>query len=253
MRSNFIQTKNTQRFLDGMGKLEKRGASEACFMVIDGKPGLGKTRTLNSWATKNNCIFIRAKKQWTPNWMLSELLDALHIDPNHMFKKMFTQAIKALDSRYVQAQRDGGNLAIIVDEADHISRKLDLLETLRDLTDHLEIPVILVGMGKVRDNLTKAPQIASRVGQYVQFTPLDFDDCKLFINGISEIPADDSLIGFTERHSLGFSREMKEAVVNIEKFGKRNGLELVSLKDMRGELLMNDRATDKPIFIPQNV
>lgn len=253
MRPNFIQTKNTKRFMDGMDKLHNRGASEACFMVIDGKPGLGKTRTLDWWAARNDSIFIRAKKEWTPNWMLGDLLEAMNAVPEYSFKKMFKQVLNGLRTRYVQAQREGGTLAIVVDEADYITRKTNLIDTLRDLTDHLEIPVILVGMGSVRKNLIKSPQTASRVGQYVEFLPLGFDDCKSLINGLSQVEAADDLIGFTEKMSAGYSREMKEAIVSIESFGVENNLDIVKLKDMAGEFLMNDRATGTPIFIPEDV
>ncbi len=46
MKSAFVQTTNVRRYLQALSALEDRGASEACFIVIDGEPGLGKTTTL---------------------------------------------------------------------------------------------------------------------------------------------------------------------------------------------------------------
>ena len=41
-----------------------------------------------------------------------------------------------------------------------------LIDTLRDLADLCMVPIILVGIGKIRDNLTRFPQTASRISRY---------------------------------------------------------------------------------------
>lgn len=63
MKNEFVNTANVKNFLKGMTALSMRGAREACLMVIDGKPGLGKTRALSFWACRNDCVFVRAKKR----------------------------------------------------------------------------------------------------------------------------------------------------------------------------------------------
>ena len=63
MKNEFVNTANVKNFLKGMTALSMRGAREACLMVIDGKPGLGKTRALSFWACRNDCVFVRAKKE----------------------------------------------------------------------------------------------------------------------------------------------------------------------------------------------
>lgn len=77
MKNEFVNTANVKNFLKGMTALSMRGAREACLMVIDGKPGLGKTRALSFWACRNDCVFVRAKKEWTPNWMMKDNLMSL--------------------------------------------------------------------------------------------------------------------------------------------------------------------------------
>ncbi len=34
-------------------------------MIVDGQPGLGKTSTVNWWAVRNECIYLRAKRMDT--------------------------------------------------------------------------------------------------------------------------------------------------------------------------------------------
>jgi len=51
--------------------LQMRGAQEACLIVIDGLPGLGKTTTLKNWVAQTGSVYLRAKKEWTPNWFMN--------------------------------------------------------------------------------------------------------------------------------------------------------------------------------------
>ena len=81
MKRKFIQTSNVQNFYNSLTGLQERGASEACLIVVDGVPGLGKTHTLTHWVAKSGSIYLRAKREWTPNWALSELLKSLMISP----------------------------------------------------------------------------------------------------------------------------------------------------------------------------
>ena len=53
MKNEFVKTKNVKRFLTGIADLSTRGAQEACLMIVDGQPGLGKTQTVNWWAVRN--------------------------------------------------------------------------------------------------------------------------------------------------------------------------------------------------------
>ncbi len=71
--------------------------------------------------------------------------------------------------RLSRCQRQRSSFGLVIDEADHISSKQNILETVRDLTDNLEMPAVLVGMGKINDNLRRFPQVSSRVSQRVRF------------------------------------------------------------------------------------
>lgn len=51
MRNAFVETANVKRFHTALTALERRGAQEACLLVVDGQPGLGKTTALHRWAS----------------------------------------------------------------------------------------------------------------------------------------------------------------------------------------------------------
>lgn len=249
MRPTFVKTENYTRFLGGLLALNDRGASEACFLVVDGEPGLGKTTIVYRWVCQEGCVYLRAKKEWTPGWMLRELLGLLKVTPEYSFERMFQQALGALAAKAKEAARDGTTFALVVDEADHISRKENMLETLRDLSDMLEIPFVLVGMGRIRQNLARFRQISSRVGQPVEFQPCPLADVSALVKGLCEVPVADDLVAFLHRASEGYTREVKEGIAAIERFGKRNPGKTVDCALMDGQPLLTDRRTGQPIRV----
>jgi len=248
MKAKFVKTENTLRFLSALSALQERGASEACLMVVDGEPGLGKTEALDWWATHQDCLFIRAKKEWTPAWMMRDILSELRIIPEHSFEKMYKQAITALMARNMQAVTNDETFAVVVDEVDHIARSQRLMDTLRDMSDSLEIPFIFVGMGKVRHHIQRFPQIASRVGQYVQFERASLEDVAALVSGLCEVEVKPDLVEFLHKMSGGLFREALEGIAAIERFGRRND-GAVGCTEMAGQTLMNDRRSGKPIKV----
>ncbi|WP_142851048.1 AAA family ATPase, partial [Telmatospirillum sp. J64-1] len=187
------------RFMSALAEVQKRGAEEACLMVLDGEPGVSKTATVSWWATQTGSIYIRAKAEWTAAWMMRELLGSLNVVPAHSFERMYGQALQALGARARQAERSDEIFAVIVDEVDHIVRSAKLLETLRDLSDMLEIPFILVGMGRIRTGLTRYPQIASRISKPVEFQRASLEDVRAMVKGLCECEVKDDLIAFLHK------------------------------------------------------
>ncbi len=57
---------------------------------------------------------------------------------------------------------------------------------------------------------------------------------------------------FVWKVSKGFNREILEAIAHIERFGLRYepGPDGITVSDMAGQVIMNDRNTSRPIFIP---
>lgn len=255
MKNEFVETENIKRFDTCLSALERRGAQEACLMVVDGQPGLGKTTSLYRWAAQNDAVYLRAKKEWTPAWFLNELLGELNVnDPAHAFQKRFNQAMEALLKRQSVMLAQRRTFSVVIDEADHISRSSRIMETIRDFSDLGDIVFILVGMGKLRDNLTALPQIARRVAQYVHFEPATIDDVRLFLQSICEVPVGDDIVQYVHQVTRGYNREIKEAIANIERAGKRGEFDAenpMHLSDMAGKLLVNDRQTGAAIFVPE--
>ncbi len=258
MKPNFVKTKNFARFMSAMSNFGERGADENRLIIVDGEPGLGKTTILQRWASDNSCVYLRAKSDWTPRWFLQELLQGLSVQliPFN-YEKRFNLALKELSERSVHAEFADRQFAVVIDEGDFITSRGQLVETIRDLADVGGVTFIIVGMGRIRDNLTRYPQAASRVNSYVRFEPADLEDVKLFFKERCEVAIREDLARFIHRATSGFNRELLEAVKNVERFGLRAQLNDpqtgMSLKEMAGQHLINDRRTGTPIRVPEAV
>lgn len=253
MKKAFVETENVARFLDALSGLQKRGAAEANLMVVDGEPGLGKSTTMEWWATQHGLPFLRACKEWTPAWFLADLLSELGVAPQRSVEKRYKQALSELVQRRGHADLQKQVFAVVLDEADHVSRSGAIMETIRDLSDNGDIPFVLVGMGRLRDNLTRFPQIASRISRYARFEQATRTDVRRMLETLCDYPVDEPLAEFVHRVTLGRNREIKEAIRSIESFGKRNGAgpqKPVRYADLRGQPLINDRRTGHVIAVP---
>ena len=250
MRLKFVNTQNVKKLMAGMAAIEQRGAGEACLVVVDGSPGLGKTENISYMAAQNASVFVRAKREWTPNWMLGELLEACGVQAKpQSFERKYRLLVETLSMQAKPAADNGEMFFVGIDECDYICRSDKMLSTIRDLSDFVEIPFVLVGMGKVRDSLTRFPQVTSRVGQYVRFEKLTPEDTEKVVRELCEVKVKDDLIALLHEKANGYIREVKEGIAHIERFGKMQDSTEIGVAEMNGQVLLNDRATSRPIIV----
>lgn len=253
MKPVFVETKNYHRFMEGMDALDARGSAECRLVVVDGLPGLGKTTILHRWAATEDCVYLRAKADWSPYWMMGELLTELRVTTPHGHEARFRACLAALGQRLQTAEVTGAQFAVVIDEADYVSVKGKLVDAVRDLTDLSRVPFILVGMGRIRDSLTRFPQTASRISRYVRFEPADLEGVSSFMDSKCDIKVAPDLAAFVHRATGGFNREILEAITSIERWGHRNppqGADGLTVRDMAGQHLINDRKSGHPIAVP---
>lgn len=254
MKPNFVETSNVRKFYAALKRVNERGAEEACMAVVDGKPGLGKTTTLSRWVAQTGSVYLRAQKGWDYGWFIQDVLTELSIDPKTIRNKRdrFAALLDGMSNRAEKAQLRGEVFGVVIDECDLISNRSEIMEAIRGISDLRFLPTILVGMGTLRDNLRRYPQIESRAPNKVEFLPADLDDTRALIAGKCEVPVAPDLVAFVQRVSRGFNREILEAIAHIERFGLRfdPGPEGITMADMAGQVIMNDRNSDKTICIP---
>lgn len=255
MKPTFVETTNVREFYGALKRVNERGAIEACLAVVDGLPGLGKTTTIRHWVSQTGSIYLRAQKGWDYSWLIQELLTALSIDAKSIRGKRerFARVLDELADRSERAVFENRTFGLVIDECDMVSTRGEIMEAIRGISDLRYLPTILVGMGSLRDNLRRFPQIESRAGSNkITFRPASLDDARALIAGRCELPVAEDLTEFVWRLSKGFNREILEAIAHIERFGLRAdiGAAGITMADMAGQVLMNDRSTSKPIIVP---
>lgn len=252
MRDIFVETENVRKFHGALADLENRGAREACMVVVDGRPGLGKTSTMSRWVSQNDAVYIRAQPFWDGTMFIHNLIKELGEEPPRQRTARYDRIIELLYEKWTTAQIMKRPFGLVVDECDQIAGKREIMETIRGLSDALEMPTVLVGMGTLRDMLKRYPQIESRAPRRVRFDAASLTDVRNLIEKRCEVAVADDLVEFVHRASHGFNREVVEAIGYIERFGRR--LEEtdggVSVADMAGEIIMHNRNTGQAVAVP---
>lgn len=254
MRRAFVETENYRSFVSALVSLDERGAEEACMVVVDGKPGLGKTTTLSRWVAQTGSVYLRAQKGWDYNWLIKDLLTELGVSYQTIRGKRekFARVMEELQNRADHAALAGEVFGLVIDECDLVSRRAEIMEAIRGISDLRFLPTIMVGMGNLRDDLRRFPQIESRAPNKVEFRPSSLDDTAALITELCEVDVAPDLVEFVWRASRGLNREILDAIVSIERFGNRfdPGPGGVTLQDMAGQPIMNDRTKGTPILVP---
>jgi len=214
MKRKFVEgLSNYERLLAGRWTLKNRGAVESSWMVAEGSAGYGKTNALMHLAMEEGAIFVRAKAEWTVNWMLRDLADVLEIDdlPSLNTKVLYKAIVAACMSR---------QKPIIIDEADHAARHLLVLESLRDISDAAFCEVIIGGMPGCMKRLGRYEQIRSRIAEVVPFGPVSIDDVKLLTKQLADVSIAGDLVAKIHQTTGGRLRDILNAIARIEQKNK---------------------------------
>lgn len=214
MKREFVEgLSNYEALLAGRRVLSTRGALESSWLVAEGEAGYGKTRSLMRFAMDEGAIFLRAKAKWTVNWFMRELAEVLaerQIDvdvPSLQTKVLYGALVKACMKL---------GKPIIIDEADHAVRHIELLESIRDISDAAGCEVILGGMPGCMKRLMRYKQIRSRIAEVVYFGPLSLDDVGLLVKTMSDVSIAKDLVARIHTDSGGRLRDVLNAIARIE-------------------------------------
>lgn len=233
MRAKFVSNlSNVQKFMAGTTRVEKRGALEASWQLVEGDPGLGKTKTLEWWSTQKSVVLLRAKSGWTLPWALRDLVTELGVRPEGRSEQLFNQAMQGVARQH---------MPIIVDEIEHTFKDRRVIEMLRDISDLTCTPIIIGGMSGVSKSLKRFDQIYSRIADVTVFDFCTLEDvatcCAELCEG-TEIA--DDLVAQIHVRTSGRLREIMNAIAEVERHGRKHGKKIMTVADMPLTALTND-------------
>jgi len=217
MKKIFVKTKNVQGFMNLIYNLKNKPDNISKIGLIYGEAGLGKTKTALYLSIQHDTIYIRAANKMTPKWLLEEIIKELGEIPRFYTADIFRQCVNVLKSKPQM---------IIIDEIDYLLADFRTIESLRDLHDETDVPIVLVGMNLARHKLKKHNHLLDRISEIYHFEEFDFSDMKQIINELSEVEITDDVIRLIHSKYKRF-RQIVQTIDKLEKIAVTNGLEQI--------------------------
>lgn len=214
MKKVFVKTNNVKKFITMMNNLQNRAEGVPGMGLVYGEPGLGKTQTINWWAFKNDAILIRCTQLMTARWLLTEILDSMNELKSFTIAECFKLVVRNL---IIKPQ------VIIVDEIDYLTIDSRAVETLRDIHDKTNVPIVLVGMINANSRLKKFNHLYDRLSEIVKFEKFSKTDIKTIVQELSEVEMTDCAIRYIYTHINRF-RQIVKVINKAEMLAKANGL-----------------------------
>ena len=176
--TKFVRTKNVKQFVALMDELQKLPPNIPKLALVYGDHGLGKTKAIIWWATRNDAIYVRANNEMTQNGLLQAIVDELGERPLYLMQENFKLILKHL-------KRDPK--IIIVDEADYLFSSKNVIEILRDIQDSTGCPVVLSGMGVMDKKIARFKHFEDRIFKKLKFEQFNSSDIKEIINEFRQL------------------------------------------------------------------
>lgn len=218
MRTKIVPISNIARLTDAANALVHRSNGMPGMGLVEGQTGFGKTTAVTWLAIRLNGVFVRARATTTPSSLLESICNELGIGK----RQGNANAVEDIVQRLAETRRP-----LFIDEADYLVTKRMLIETLRDIHDLAEVPVVLIGMHKFRTKLSGLKQLTGRIAQWVEFEPSTLADAQLLANELAEVKVHADLVRKLHEAASGEVRRMVVGLGRIEQFARARGLDAI--------------------------
>ncbi|EJC6931197.1 ATP-binding protein [Vibrio parahaemolyticus] len=191
--------------------------------LLHGPSGLGKTVSATYLYNQVNGIYVSTRAHDTTSSLLARVVEELGAQPRHRISKNVDFIIEQM------AMHDR---PLFIDEADYLMQDKRMLETIRDLYDGTEVPIILIGMDQIARRISAHKQFYNRISEWVEFKPADMDDVRTMADTLLEndIQVEDDLLNNLRIASSGELRRITIGLEKIESLAFANDLDVVTLE-----------------------
>lgn len=190
--------------------------------LVYSESGYGKTTALAWLATRQNGVFVRALATTTPSSLLESICKELCIAKRVKNVDAVEDIVQGLWTH---------NRPLFIDEADYLISQAKLIETLRDIGDLAQTPVILIGMKGIERRITERPQLYNRIAQWVEFQPATMEDTKLLAKELAEVDIKEDLVRQLHQQAAGVLRLVVIGLARIEHVARNHNLSKIGLAD----------------------
>ena len=220
MRKIFVKTNNVRNFIGLVENLQNKPKNIPKMGLVYGEPGLGKSQTALWLACKYDGIYIRASNLMTSRWLVEEIVREMDELPRYLTSDNFNVVI----SKLIQKPK-----IIFVDEIDYLMNNYKSVETLRDIHDKTDCPIVFVGMGLAHRKLERYKHLYDRFSEIVKFETFGVNDIGQIIGQLSEVTFTPDSIEYIHKKYNRF-RQIVQLINQMEIFAKDNNLTEINLE-----------------------
>ena len=240
MKLKIVEVKNLIRTQDMFSNLRTGSEIIPKMSLVHGDSGYGKTTSVTYLTNQltsfgSQPIFIRCIATDSTSSFLARIMRELGSDLIYPLRKSVDFIIERMNDLQVP---------LFIDEADHIIGQAKTMETIRDLYDATEQPVVLVGMEQIAKRISHRKQLFNRISEWVEFMPADIEDVNLFATELLEggITVGEDLLDHIRIKSGGEVRRILIALDKIEQFAFSNEIDYVDQERWGdGQLFLDHR------------
>lgn len=223
MNKIFVKTQNVKNFIGLVENLINKPKNIPKMGLVYGEPGLGKSQTALWLACKYDGIFLRASNLMTGRWLLEEMVKELDEIPRYLTSDNFNLVVKKLKQN---------PQIIFIDEIDYLMNNYKTIETLRDIHDETNCPIIFIGMGLAHRKLERYKHLYDRFSEILKFETFEVNDLSQIIGQLSEIEYTPDSIEYIYPKYNRF-RQIVQLVNQVEIIAKENNIQEITLEIIR--------------------
>ena len=214
MNKTFVKTTNVKNFIGLVENLINKQKNIPKMGLVYGEPGLGKSQTAMWLACKYDGIYLRASNLMTGRWLLEEMVKELDEIPRYLTSDNFNIVLKKLKQN---------PQVIFIDEIDYLMNNCKTIETLRDIHDETNCPIIFIGMGLAHRKVERYKHLYDRFSEILKFETFGVNDLSQIIGQLSEIPFTPDAVEYIHSKYNRF-RQIVQLINQMETFAKDNNL-----------------------------
>ena len=223
MKKIFVKTTNVKNFIGLVESLINKPKNIPKMGLVYGEPGLGKSQTALWLACKYDGIFLRASNLMTGRWLLEEMVKELDEIPRFLTSDNFNIVVKKLKQK---------SQIIFIDEIDYLMNNYKTVETLRDIHDETDCPIIFIGMGLAHRKLERYKHLYDRFSEILKFETFGVNDLSQIIGQLSEIKFTLESIEYIYTKYNRF-RQIVQLINHVEIIAKENNIQEITQEIMR--------------------
>jgi len=220
MKKIFVKTQNVRNFIGLVENLMNKPKNIPKMGLVYGDPGLGKSQTALWLACKYDGIYLRASNLMTGRWLLEEMVKELDEIPRFLSSDNFNLVVKKLKQN---------PQIIFIDEIDYLMNNYKSIETLRDIHDETNCPIIFIGMGLVHRKLERYMHLYDRFSEILKFETFGVNDLSQIFNQLSEATFTPDAIEYIYPKYNRF-RQIVQLINQMENFAKDNNLTEINME-----------------------